>query len=114
MTLRTTHSARLREAAALLIATLTASSVALYDRYPLVFPDTGDYLFFRHYETRSIFYSSFIALARPTHTLWTVVFAQSLLVVGMLRVVLREVFAIRSRLEFLALIAIMSVLTSLP
>jgi hypothetical protein len=114
MTLRTTQTERLREAATLLIATLMASSVALYDRYPLVFSDTGDYLFFRHYETRSIFYSSFLALTRPTHTLWTVVFAQSLLVVWMLRVVLRAVFAIGSRLEFLALTAIISVVTSLP
>jgi len=109
-----TERVRLRDAATLLIATLMASGVAFYNRYPLVFSDTGGYLFCRNGGIRSIFYSFFVAPARLTHTLWTVVFAQSLLIVGLLRVVLREVFAIHSQLEFLVIFAILSVTTSLP
>src|SRR5580700_9275461 len=100
--------ARLRDALTMLVGMLMLSGVALYNRYPLVFSDTGGYLFCRNGGIRSIFYSFFVAPAHLTHTLWTVVFAQSLLVVWMLRVVAREVFAIRSRLEFIALIAILS------
>ncbi len=103
-----------REVAMLLSATLMASSVAFYNGYPTVFPDTGAYLGMYNYGDRSIFYSLFLAPSRLTHTLWSAVFLQGLLVVYLLRLVMREVFAISSRLGFLAIIALLCMLTSLP
>jgi hypothetical protein len=100
--------------ATLLIATLMASSVAFYNGYPTVYPDTGAYLGLHNHGDRSIFYSLFLAPLRLTHTLWSAVLLQSLLVVYLLRIVLREVFSIRSRLEFLAIIGLLCMLTSLP
>ena len=100
--------------ATLLIATLMASSVAFYNGYPTVYPDTGAYLGLHNHGDRSIFYSLFLAPLRLTHTLWSAVLLQSLLVVYLLRIVLREVFSIKSRLEFLAIIGLLCMLTSLP
>ena len=103
-----------REVATLLTAMLMASGVAFYNGYPTVFPDTGAYVGMYNYGDRSIFYGLFLAPLRLTHTLWPAVFLESLLVVYLLRLVIREVFAITSRMEFLAVIALMCMLTSLP
>ena len=106
---------RLPNAATFLIATLILSGAALYNGYPLTYPDSGAYVvMYQLGIIRSVFYSFLIAPARLTHTLWTVVLAQSLLTTVLLRIVLREVFDIVSRLEFIAVIALLSVLTSLP
>jgi len=93
---------------------LMLSGAALYNRYPLVYFDTGGYLKGSRLGVRSYFYHAFIVPAHLTHTLWTVVLVQSLLVAYVLRLVLREVFAIASRLEFLVIIALLCVLSSLP
>jgi hypothetical protein len=114
MTTSTRGPARWRDAAMLLIAVLIMSGAALYNGYPMVYPDTGAYLRVHNIGDRSVFYSLFLAPARLTHTLWSVVFAQCLLTAYLLRLVLREVFAIGSRLEFLAIIAVLCMTTSLP
>src|SRR5580658_6270280 len=99
------RSARLGEIATLLIAVLMGSAAALYNGYPLVYSDTAIYLEGLNHGYRSFFYTIFVALAGLTHTLWTVVFIQALLMLYVLRLVLREGFAVRSRLEFLLIIA---------
>jgi hypothetical protein len=100
--------------AALLIAVLMLSSVAIYNRYPFVWPDTGGYLAVVNLTFRSIFYSMFVYPSHFTGSLWPVVLVQSLLVALLLRIVLRAVFEIYSRLGFLMVIGLLSVLTSLP
>ncbi len=116
MTMLKAPSVRPREVATLLIATLIASGAAFFNGYPTVFPDTGAYLGLYNYGDRSIFYGLFLAPLRLTHTLWPKQsFYKSLLVVAhLLRLALREVFAITSQMEFLAVIALMCMLTSLP
>jgi len=87
---------------------------AIYNRYPLVYSDTGAYLMSHNDGDRSIFYGLFILPARVTHTLWSVVFAQSLLATYTLRLLSREVFAIKKNFEFLAIILLLCVTSSLP
>jgi hypothetical protein len=108
------RSARLGEIATLLIAVLMGSAAALYNGYPLVYSDTAIYLEGLNHGYRSFFYTIFVALAGLTHTLWTVVFIQALLMLYVLRLVLREGFAVRSRLEFLLIIATLCALASFP
>ena len=93
-------------------ATLIASGAALYNRYPLLYTDTQLYLSGRNFGYRSYPYSLFLALARPTHSLWTALFLQALMIVYVLRLVMREVFGISSRIEFLLIEALLSALTS--
>ncbi|HVN27964.1 MAG TPA: hypothetical protein VMT64_05725, partial [Candidatus Binataceae bacterium] len=107
-------SARWRDLATMLACLVMLSAVALYNRYPLVYADTGSYLKPENFPPRSFFYNAFIAPARLTGTLWTVVPVQAVLTVFMLRLVLREVFGIASRLEFLAIVAVLCLFTSLP
>lgn len=114
---RSTGVARLApiwDAATMLIAVLAATGAAFYNRYPLINPDTGGYIVNARAGIRSTFYALFVVPANLTHILWTVVLLQALLVVYMLRLVLREVFAIRSRGQYLAIIVLACVLTSLP
>ncbi|HZY59753.1 MAG TPA: hypothetical protein VFE56_08325, partial [Candidatus Binataceae bacterium] len=75
--------------ATLLAATLVLSGAAIYNGYPLVYPDTGDYVALADISFRSIFYSLLIAPARLTGSLWPVVFLQSLIVAHLLRLILR-------------------------
>ncbi len=100
--------------ATLLAATLVLSGAAIYNGYPLVYPDTGDYVGLADISFRSIFYSLLIAPARLAGSLWPVVFLQSLIVAHLLRLVLRVVFAIVSGAAFLAITVLLCVLTSLP
>ena len=101
-------------AATLLDATVMLSGAAIYNGYPLVYPDTGDYVALADISFRSIYYSLLIAPARLTGSLWPVVFFQSLIVAHLLRLILRIAFAIVSGPSFLTIIALLCVLTSLP
>src|SRR5579871_3561233 len=98
--------APVRDAATILIAVLAATGAAFYNRYPLIYPDSGGYIVNARNGIRSTFYALFVIPANLTHILWTVVLLQALLVVYMLRLVLREVFAIRSRGQYLAIIVL--------
>lgn len=102
------------DAIVLMVAVLMMSGAALYNGYPMVYSDTGAYLRGHNIGDRSVFYSFFLAPAHLTHTLWSVVIAQCLLAGYLLRLVLREVFAIGSRLGFLAIIVGLCMMTSLP
>jgi ABC-type multidrug transport system fused ATPase/permease subunit len=100
--------------ATLIVSAVLLSTVALYNRFPLVYWDTGSYLSIYNTTIRSMFYSLFVYPAHLTGSLWTVVFAQSLLVAYLLRLVLREVFGIASRMGFIIVIALLCLTTSLP
>jgi hypothetical protein len=110
----TERPSRLRDAAMMLLGVLMLSAVAFYNRYPFIFADTGGYLVRHNRGIRSYFYALFVAPAHLTHTLWSVVIVNSILILWLLRLVLREVFAIRSRVEVLVIIAILCVTSSLP
>jgi hypothetical protein len=109
-----TRGAWVWEALTLVAATVALSGAAIYNGYPLVYPDTGDYVALVNISFRSIFYSILIAPARLTGSLWPVVFFQSLIVAHLLRLVLRVVFAIVSDVAFLVITALLCILTSLP
>jgi len=100
--------------ASLLASALFLCSAAIYNGYPLVWPDTGSYLHLVIFGYRGIFYSLFVAPARLTGSLWPVVFIQSLIVAHLLRLVLRVVFEIFSGTALIAITALLCVLTSLP
>ena len=105
---------RLLDAATLLAATALLCSAAIYNRYPIVWPDTGTYLHIVNVGFRSVFYSLFVFPAIVTRTLWTVVIAQSMLMAYLLRLVTREVFGIASRIRFVGLIGALCIVSSLP
>jgi hypothetical protein len=100
--------------ATLLAATLVLSGAAIYNGYPLVYPDTGDYVALADISFRSVFYSLLIAPAHLTGSLWPVVFLQSLIVAHLLRLILRVVFSIGSGAAFLVITVLLCILTSLP
>lgn len=107
---------KLNRVAALLAATILLSSAAIYNGYPLVWPDTSGYiglinpsLYFR-----SFFYNLFIFPTLLTGSLWPVVFVQSLIIAHLLQLVLRTVFSIVSTPVFLGITALLSLLSSLP
>lgn len=109
-----TRESRRWQIVTILAATLMLSGAAIYNGYPLVYPDTGDYIALSDISFRSIFYSLLIAPARLVGSLWPVVLLQSLIVAHLLRLVLRVVFAVVSAASFLTIIALLCVLTSLP
>jgi hypothetical protein len=98
----------------LLIASFLFSGMAFYNGYPLVFYDTAFYIGWHNLSCRSILYNYFISPSLWFHSLWPVVFFQSLIVAHLLRLVLRVVFGIMSPLLFLLLTVLLCLLTSLP
>lgn len=104
----------LKTLGALLIASLFLSGVAFYNGYPLVYPDTGKYIGLQVISYRSFFYNLFIYPSLWFHTLWLVVFVQSLIVAHLLRLVLLVVFRLASALIFLAVMVFLCLLTNLP
>ena len=90
------------------------SGVAFYNGYPLVYSDTGSYLMNYNFAPRSFFYNLFLVPAHLTHSLWTPILLQAVLTFCMLRLILREVYAVTARGEFLAIVVVLCVLTSLP
>lgn len=99
---------------ALAVSTAMLSGVVFYNGYPLVWPDTGGYLAPVNLTFRSIFYSLFVYPTHLIHSLWPVVYIQSLLTAYLLRLILREVFEISSWVGFLIIIVLLTTLTSLP
>src|SRR5579863_3944706 len=104
METRNRRPTRYHDAFILLISAALLSSIAVYNGYPLVWPDTGGYLSLVNLTFRSMFYSFFVYPARLTGSLWPIVFAQALLIAYLLRLLLREVFAISSGAEFIVVI----------
>ena len=106
---------RLRVAGALAAAGALLSWPALWNGYPLVWPDTGGYIHPVQLVFRSVFYNFLIApLTWAAGSLWPVVFFQSLVVAYVLRLILRDVFGDASPRTLLAVTLGLAVLTSLP
>jgi len=99
---------------ALIIASLFLSGAAFYNGYPLVYPDTGGYISWQNLSFRSFFYDLFIYPSLWFHSLWLIVFVQSLIVAHLLRLTLRIVFRITSIIAYLAMIVLLCLLTNLP
>jgi hypothetical protein len=92
---------KLETLSTLIVASLLLSGAAVYNGYPLVYPDTGGYIGLNGNFLRSFFYNLFLAPALWAHTLWLVVLLQSLIVAYLLRLVLRVVFGLTSPLALL-------------
>jgi len=105
----------LPDAAALAAATVMLSGAALWNGYPLVYPDTGGYIHPVNLVFRSVFYNFLVApLTWAASSLWPIVFFQSLVVAYLMRLILRDVFGDGSPRRFLAVTLGAAALTSLP
>jgi len=98
----------------LVFASLFLSGAAFYNGYPLVYPDTGGYIGLQNLSFRSFFYNLFIYPSLWFHSLWLIVFVQSLIVAHLLRLTLRVVFRVTSIIAYLAMIVLLCLLTKLP
>jgi len=109
------------------VATLVAAAVilsgpAIYNRYPLLFPDTLGYLasrdalvdLVRPDNVRPVFYGWLLLPFRFDGGLWAVVLAQGMLVAYMLRRTLGVLSGSWGHLALLALAALLATVTSLP
>ena len=117
---------RLARGAAVLLATLFMMWPALYNRYPMLYPDSLTYIgdghvvaraVFLHrlsdyYGMRSFIYSLGILPWHWNITLWPVVFFQSLITAWLIWLVVRSIFQRNSVVRYITLILILSVLTS--
>jgi hypothetical protein len=106
-----------------LIAALLTCAVALYNEFPLTYPDTGTYIanacdvlggrqpsFF----DRPLTYGLFLVPFASSYTLWLVPLAQGFLVAFAVDLTLRSVSISLSTSGFIALFAGLSTTTSLP
>jgi hypothetical protein len=106
-----------------LLAALLTCVVAMYNEFPLTYPDTGTYIanardvlggrqlsFF----DRPVTYGLFLIPFASSYTLWLVPFAQGFLVAFAVDLTLRSVSISLSTPGFLALFAGLSTFTSLP
>ena len=98
----------------LIFASFLLSGAAFYNGYPLVYPDTGGYIGLHNLSFRSFFYNLFIYPSLWFHSLWLVVFVQSLIVAHLLRLTLRVVFQITSIIAYLVMIVLLCLFTNLP
>jgi hypothetical protein len=101
-------------AATVFAAALLLSGAAIYNGYPLLDQDTSGYLRPLNIGYRSFFYSLFLTSGRLAGSLWLVVFIQSLIEAHLLRLILRVVFGIASPAAYIAITALLCVLTCLP
>jgi len=101
--------------AALAAATALLCWAALWNGYPLVWPDSGAYIHPVNLVFRSVFYNFLVApLTWAAGALWPIVVFQSLIVAYLMRLLLREVFGDGSARTFLAVTLATAVLTALP
>ena len=104
-------------------AGLLTCVVAVYNRFPITFPDSGNYLdnaislvhgrepwFF----LRPVSYGVFLVPFSRPQTLWLLPLAQGILAVGVIDLALRTAGLTLSTARFLGLIAGLSLLSSLP
>jgi hypothetical protein len=109
----------LRSIASLVLSALILSWAAIYNGYPLVFPDTGVYLeqalVLSGDASRPPYYSIFVLPLHLSRTLWPIVFVQGLIVAFVVRLIIRTVLGVEQierRLIFTVLL--LAVGTSLP
>lgn len=98
----------------LIISALLLSGAAVYNGYPLVYPDTAGYIGLQDNLIRSFFYNLFIYPSLWLKSLWAVVFLQSLITAHLLRLVMRIVFQTISLIAYFIVITFLCVFTNLP
>jgi hypothetical protein len=109
-----TRRDRLVELAALPAAALLLGGVALWNGYPLVYPDTANYVTVDLLPYRTPFYNVFAIALHWQRSLWPIVVAQSLLLAWLLRVATRALFGWSEAGRYLLLVALLAVGSSLP
>lgn len=95
-------------------AALLFSSVAFWNGFPLVYPDTSLYLGPFAPSYRTPFYGLFGMVLHQDRTLWPIVLAQGALAAWVLALCARAVFGWTDALRFCALVAALGALSSLP
>lgn len=112
------HRQRLTIIAIYAVGTLFLSLAAIYNRFPLVYPDSGSYLRafieWHNLDERPIFYSIFLSSLHWRLNLWPIVIGQSLLTVFTIE---RTVTHLAPRAGVIAKLILLSILalgTSLP
>ena len=123
---RAANHASLARAGAILLGAMLMMWPAIFNRYPLLYPDSMTYLangspvaraLFLHqlsdyYGMRSFIYSLVILPFHWNATLWPIVALQALLTAYVIWLVVRSILPKRTALWYLALVAFLSLLTS--
>lgn len=105
---------RIQGLAALGAATLLLSSIALWNGFPLIYPDTLLYLKPLVASFRTPFYSFFALATNAGGSLWPIVLVQGLLTAWLLCISLRAFFGRAAPLDFLCGVAVLTLGSSLP
>lgn len=95
-------------------ATLLLSSVAFWNGFPLVYPDTSLYLAPFAPSYRTPFYSLFAMALHQNLSLWPIVLAQGAIAAHLLALCARVVYGWTQTGHFLALVASLAAFSSLP
>jgi hypothetical protein len=102
---------------AILIATLVICQAAFYNGFPLVYSDTGTYIFSGHEMTlpidRPILYGLFIKFSSLGISLWLTIFIQAFLLSNVLYLLVNSLFENNQFKVFMTLILVLSFLTSM-
>ena len=98
----------------LIASSIIFSGAAIYNGFPLVFPDSGGYVATQAAPFRSPFYGILILFFHLKTNLWPIVFVQGLVVAHVLYMAVRVVFGGVDVPRFLLLAVLMTGLTSLP
>jgi hypothetical protein len=100
------------------IGTLLFSSAAIYNRFPLVYPDSGSYLQglieWHNLNERPIFYSIFVGFLHWRLSLWPIVVGQSILAVFVVERTLARLVPHAGFITKLAVLVMLTLTTSLP
>jgi hypothetical protein len=102
---------------AALAVTLAAGALcaaAVFNGFPLVWPDTGSYIQARNDGLRTPFYGYLIHLLHWRWSFWPVVVAQSLVLAHLLWLVCDLVFPRLSRMGYLWVVGVLAALSSAP
>jgi hypothetical protein len=99
------------------IASFIACSVALINKYPLIYSDTGSYIYSGFnglvFDDRSIFYGLFLRHISLATSLWFVIFAQSLIICYLIFLTIGIFFnGIKKEIIFIFLITFLTLTTS--
>jgi hypothetical protein len=109
-----TRRERIEGTAALAAGALVLAGVALWNGYPLVYPDTATYVTPIVLSYRTPFYNAFAIALHGGRSVWPIVAVQSLLLAWLLRVATRAFFGWSDPGRFLVLVALLALLSSLP
>lgn len=98
----------------ILIGALMLMWPAFYNGFPLIFPDSGDYISNKGYIYRPPFYAFFISFSSFRFSLWLSVFFQGLIISHLIWLFSKIIFSKIDNIFFLLMIFTLSILSSLP